>query len=174
MAVTLMLAAVVVQASQCASGSECTNDDEPTNPVSLLQTKLRMNVLGDGASIMKNPSAMLTELEGMVRSGDTPAFSLITPIKSLIEDDIMSGIQTTRDAAAQTTADALSAIQACNNASKASEASIEASMQVSVETARSLHAACREAQKVLYDHNLGISGAEIALLQTDPDSYCVK
>jgi len=163
MAVTLMLAAVVVQASQCASGSECTNDDEPTNPVSLLQTKLRMNVLGDGASMMKNPSAMLTELEGMVRSGETPAFNLITTIKSLIEDDIISGIQSTRDAAAQTTADALSAIQACNNASKASEASIEASMQVSVETARSLHAACREAQKVLYDHNL-----------TDPDSYCVK
>merc|ERR1719159_1298698 len=114
-------------------------------------------MLGDGASIMKNPSAMLTELEGMVRSGETPAFNLITTIKNLIEDDIMPGLQTTRDE------DALSAIKKCNNESKAEEARIESSTQVSVETARSLHAACREAEKILYDHNL-----------TDPESYCVK
>merc|ERR1719401_2565228 len=120
-------------------------------------------MLGDGASMMKNPSAMLTELEGMVLSGETPAFNLITTIKSLIEDDIMPGLQATRDADAQTTTDALSAIQSCNNASKAEEARIEASIQVTVETARSLHAACREAEKILYFHNL-----------TDPDSYCVK
>merc|ERR1712106_337201 len=113
MAVMFMLATAVVQANQCSSGGECPSDDEPQNLVSLLQTKLRMNVLEDGPSTMKNPSAMLTELEGMVRSGETPAFDLVTTIKSLIEDDIMPGLQSTRDAAAQTTADALSAIQAC-------------------------------------------------------------
>merc|ERR1719356_2075603 len=120
-------------------------------------------MLGDGASIMKNPSAMLTELEGMVRSGETPAFNLITTIKNLIEDDIMPGLQTTRDEDALATENALSTIKKCNNESKAEEARIESSTQVSVETARSLHAACREAEKILYDHNL-----------TDPEAYCVK
>jgi len=80
-----------------------------------------------------------------------------------IEDDIMQGLQTTRDDASQTTTDALSAIRSCNNASKVAEAAIESSIQVTVETARSLHAACGDAQKIMYDHNL-----------TDPDSYCVK
>jgi len=163
MAVTFMLVAVVVQANQCSSGSECPNNGEPQNLVSLLQTKLRMNMLGDGASMMNNPSAMLTELEGMVRSGETPAFNLITTIKNLIEDDIMPGLQSTRDEDALATTDALNAIKKCNNESKAEEARIESSTQVSVETARSLHAACREAEKILYDHNL-----------TDPESFCVK
>jgi len=163
MAVMFMLATAVVQANQCSSGGECPRDDEPQNLVSLLQTKLRMNVLEDGPSMMKNPSAMLTELEGMVRSGETPAFDLITTIKNLIEDDIMPGLETTRDAAAEATRDALSEIQSCNNKSKTEEANIEATYQASVDNARSLHAACREAQKMLHDHNL-----------TDSDSYCVK
>merc|ERR1719162_2621085 len=50
MAVTFMLAAVVVQASQCTSGSECTSDDEPKNLVSLLQTKLATTHVDDGAA----------------------------------------------------------------------------------------------------------------------------
>jgi len=163
MAVTFVLATAVVPANQCSSGGECPSDDEPQNLVLLLQTKLRMNVLEDGPSTMKNPSAMLTELEGMVRSGETPAFDLVTTIKSLIEDDIMPGLQITQDAAAEATRDALREIQLCNNESKTDEANIEASHQVSVNNARSLHAACREAQKMLHDHNL-----------TDSDSYCVK
>ena len=72
MAVTFMLATVVVQANH------------------------RMNMLEDGPSMMKNPSAMLTELEGMVRSGEAPAFDLITTIKSLIEDEIMPGLLITQ------------------------------------------------------------------------------
>merc|ERR1719272_2851149 len=111
----------------------------------------------------ENSNAMLIELDVMVRSGETPAFNLVATSKSLMEDDIMQGLQTTRDAAAQTTTDALNAIESCNNASKLQEANIESTIQVSVETARSIHAACREAQKIMYDHNL-----------TDPDSYCVK
>jgi len=139
MAVTFMLATAVVQASH------------------------RMNMLEDGPSMMKNPSAMLTELEGMVRSGEAPAFDLIATIKSLIEDEIMPGLQITRDAAAEATTDALRVIQSCNNESKTEEGKIEMSRQVSVDNARSLHVSCREAQKVLHDHNL-----------TAADSYCVK
>merc|ERR1719215_506456 len=120
----------------------------------------------DGASkmeLMKNPSAMLTELEGMVRSGETPAFDLITTIKTLILDEIMPSLKTTRDAAADATTDALTQIQSCNNKSKTAEANIAKGHQTDVETARSHHATCREAEKSLYDHNL-----------TNCDSYCVK
>merc|ERR1719396_163166 len=71
--------------------------------------------------MMKNPSAMLAELEGMVRSGETPAFDLITTIKTLILDEIMPSLKTTRDAAAEATTDALMRIQQCNNVSKEQE-----------------------------------------------------
>jgi len=47
MAVTFVLAAVVVHANPCSSGSECPSDNEPQNLMLLLQTKLGMNVLGD-------------------------------------------------------------------------------------------------------------------------------
>jgi len=163
MTVLFMLATTVVHANQCSSGNVCPSEDEPKNLVLLLQTKLRMNVLDDGPSMLKNPSAMLTEFEGMVRSGETPAFDLISTIKNLIEDDIMPGLQTTRDEAAEATSAALREIQSCNNKSKTKEAGIETTTQVSVENARSVHAACREAQKILHDHNL-----------TDSDAYCVK
>ena len=62
------------------------------------------------------------EKNGTVRSGATPAFDVFTSIKSLILHDIMPGLQTTRDEADQVTADALSAIQSCNNASKLQKA----------------------------------------------------
>jgi len=163
-AVMFVLAAAVVQANHCSSGGECPSDDEPQNLASLLQTKLRMNVLEDGPSMMmKDPSAMLAVLEGMVRSGETPAFDLITTIKNLIEDDIMPGLENTRDAADVATRDALREIQSCNNKSKTEEANIEATYEKAVDDTRSLHAACREAQKMLHDHNL-----------TDSDAYCVK
>merc|ERR1719161_1865551 len=103
MAVTFLLASAVVQANGCSGGSECPSDAELKNLLSLLQTKLRMNVLEDGPSMMKKPSAMLTELEGMVRSGETPAFDLITTIKTLILDEIMPSLKTTRDTAADAT-----------------------------------------------------------------------
>jgi len=163
MAVAFMLATVVVQASQCSRGGECPSDDEAQNFMSLLQTKLRMNALEDGPSMMNDPSAMLTEFEGMVSSGETPAFDLITTIKNIIEDTILPGLEVTRDAAAEATSDALRRIQLCNNESKTEERRIEMSRQVSVDNARSLHAACREAQKILHDHNL-----------TDSDACCVK
>jgi len=163
MAVTFLLASAMVQANGCSGGSECPSDAEPKNLLSLLQTKLRMNVLEDGPSMMKNPSAMLTELEGMVRSGETPAFDLITTIKTLILDEIMPSLKMTRDTAADATEEALKAIQLCNNESQTAEATIANTRQKSVENARSLHADCREAQKALYNHNL-----------TDSESYCVR
>jgi len=163
MAVAFMLATVVVQASQCSRGGECPSDDEAQNFMSLLQTKLRMNALEDGPSMMNDPSAMLTEFEGMVSSGETPAFDLITTIKNIIEDTILPGLEVTRDAAAEATSDALRRIQLCNNESKTEERRIEMSRQVSVDNARSLHAACREAEKILFIHNW-----------TDSDACCVK
>ena len=162
-AVTFLLAAAMVQANECSSGSECPSPAEPNNLVALLQTNLRMNVLEDEPSMMKNPSAMLAELEGMVRSGETPAFDLITTIKTLILDEIMPSLKTTRDAAAEATTDALMRIQQCNNVSKEQERRIAAERQTIVDASRSLHAACREAQISMYTHNL-----------TNCDSYCVK
>jgi len=163
MAVTFLLASAMGQAIGCSSGSECPSNAKHTNILSLLQTKLRMNVLEDGPSMMKNPSAMLTELEGMVRSGETPAFDLITTIKTLILDEIFPNLKTTRDAAAEATTDALREIQSCNKRSKTEEANIAKNRQRSVENARSLHLAAREAEKALYDHNL-----------THSASYCVR
>ena len=163
MALICMLSTADVQANQCSSGVECPSDGESKNLVSLLQTKLRMNVLEDGPSMMKNPSAMLTELEGMVRSGDTPAFNVIATIKNLIQNDIMPALQTTRVEAANVTTDHLNAIISCNTVSQTAAADIAKGRQVSVETARSTHRDCRVAEKALHDHNL-----------TNADSFCVK
>jgi len=126
---------------------------------SMVQAKL----LEVGPLMMTNSSAMLTEIEGMVRSGEAPAFQLVTAIKSLILDDIMPDLQATQDAAAQATAEALNDIESCNNASKQAEGMIAGSEEVSVNDKRSLHAVCREDQKVKYYHNL-----------TNVASYCVK
>ena len=90
-------------------------------------------------------------------------FHLITTIKNIIEKTILPGFEVTRDAAAEATSDALGRIQLCNNRSKTEERNIEMSRQVSVDKARSLHAACRETQKILHDHNV-----------TDFDACCVK
>merc|ERR1719335_985629 len=118
MAVTFMLATAMVQANECSSVAGCPSRSQPQNLVSLLQTKLQMNVLEDGPSMMKHPGAMLTELEGMVRSGETPAFDLVTTIKTLILEEIMPSLKVTRDTAADATEDALKAIQLCNNESQ--------------------------------------------------------
>jgi len=163
MAVTFMLATAMVQANECSSVAGCPSNSQPQNLVSLLQTKLRMNVLEDGLSMMKHPSAMLTELEGMVRSGETPAFDLITTIKTLIVDEIMPSLEVTRNESAQATEDALREIQSCNNESITDAGNIAENRQKSVENARSRHAACRDEEKALHLHNLSHS-----------DSYCVR
>jgi len=116
-----------------------------------------------GESLMKEPSSMLAEFEEMVHSGETPAFDLVSMIKGIIQDEIMQCLQTTRDVAANETADRLAAIELCNDESKARADQIEGSTQVSVNIARSLHAVCRDAQKTMYQHNL-----------TSPEAYCVK
>jgi len=92
-----MFAVAVVQANPCSSGSECPGSSKPQNVVSLLQTKLHMNMLEDGQLTIKDPSAMLTELEGMVRSGETPTFDLVSSIKDIIENQIMPGLRDTQD-----------------------------------------------------------------------------
>jgi len=116
-----------------------------------------------GKLSMKDPSSMLTELEEMVHSGETPTFDVISVIKSTIQDDIMPGLQATRGAAANDTIDFLDAIDLCNDESKARADQIAGSTQVLVNIARSAHAVCRDAQKTMYHHNL-----------TSPESYCVK
>jgi len=113
--------------------------------------------------MMKDPSAMLTELEEMVHSGETPAFDLIKTIKSIIQDDIEPDLQATRDVSAGETTEHLDTIQTCNDDSKVQADNIEKTKQASVNSARSDHAVCRDEQKTLYQHNL-----------TNPESYCVK
>jgi len=160
-AVTFMLAHAAAQANGCSGGSEC--DAQPKNLLSLLQTKLHMNVLADGPSMMKNPSAMLTELEGMVRSGETPAFDLISTIKTLILDEIMPSLKNTRDSADDATKGALSAIQLCNNESQVEDDRIATGIQVDVQSARLSHATCRDTEKIMFYDNL-----------TDSGSFCVR
>jgi len=116
-----------------------------------------------GESLMKDPSSMLTEFEEMVHSGESPAFELVSMIKSIIQDEVMQGLQTTRAVAANETAERLAAIELCNDESKAREDEIEGSIKVSVNIARSRHAVCRDEQKTMYHHNL-----------TSAESYCVK
>jgi len=77
MAVIFMLALAVVQANQCSSGAERPSDNEPQNIVSLIQTKLQMNVLEDGPPVTTNRSVVPTELKGMVHSAATPAVDLV-------------------------------------------------------------------------------------------------
>jgi len=112
----------------------------------------------------QNPSAMLTELEEMVSSGEAPSFDTISTIKSTIQEDLMPDLQTTRDAADEDTANYLARIQLCNDESKTRAANIEATLQVSVNNARSVHAACRDVQKSMFHHNLTHT----------TDSYCVQ
>merc|ERR1719215_922645 len=120
-------------------------------------------MLQDGQLMMKDPTAMLTEFEGMVRSGETPTHDLVSSIKDLIDNHIMPGLRDTRNAAVQDTHDALSVIDSCNYQSKVNEGKIREEEEVAVNTTRSDHAACREAEEGLFNHNL-----------TDSGSYCVK
>jgi len=174
MAFAFLLTTAVSKATQCSSGDEYPSDNTPSNVKSLLQTKLQINVLGDGSSMMKSPNAMLTELEGMIHSGEKPAFALISMIKNLIQDDISPVLQATRDAAAEDTTDALRAIQLCNSQSKTKEGKIERSEQVLVDEARSNHTACREAEMVLYFHIHpgSLSFAQGISASDDHDSCC--
>jgi len=122
------------------------------------------NVAQLGKLLMKkDPSAMLTQLEEIVRSGETPAYDLVATIKSTILDEIAPALQTTRDTAAQTTTNRLNQAKLCNTQSKTRAEEIEATTQVSVNNARSLHATCRDLQKTMYHHNL-----------TNTDSHCVN
>jgi len=146
----LMLASAVAQAAALEVS-------HVTKTLGETKTRQRGNLL------IKDPSSMLTELEEMVHSGETPTFDVISVIKSTIQDDIMPGLQATRDLAANDTADFLDEIELCNDESKARADQIEASIQVSVNIARSRHAVCRDAQKTMYHHNL-----------SSADSYCVK
>jgi len=146
----LMLASAVAQAAAL---------EVPHATKTLGETKTRQL----GKLVMKDPSSMLTELEELVHSGETPTFDVISVIKSTIQDDIIPGLQTTRGAAANDTTDFLDAIELCNDESKARADQIEGSIQVSVNIARSHHAVCRDAQKTMYHHNL-----------TSAESYCVK
>jgi len=116
-----------------------------------------------GKSFMKDPSSLLTELEEMAHSGEAPAFDLVSMIKNLILDDILPSLQISRDVAANETTDLQNAIELCNNESTVGAIQIEATIQVSVNNARSLHAACRDTQKSMYYHNL-----------TSAESSCVK
>jgi len=116
-----------------------------------------------GKSFMTDPSSLLTELEGMVHSGETPAFQLVSMIKNIILDDVLPTLETTRDANANETTDCLNAIIKCNDDYKLRAIEIEETEQVSVNNERSLHAVCRDTQSSLYYHNLSSSA-----------SYCVK
>ena len=112
--------------------------------------------------MMQDPGAMLAGLEEMVSSGEAPPLDTISKIKSLIQDELMPDLQTTREAADDDTADYLAGVWSCNDASKTRAANIEATLQVSVNNMLSLNSACRDSQKVVFYHNL-----------THSDSYCV-
>jgi len=174
MAVVFMFAVAMVQANPCSSGAECPSSSKHRNVVSLLQTQLRMNELEDGPLMMKNPSAMLTELEGMVRSGETPTFDLISSIKDIIENQVMPGLQDTQDAAAQDTVDHLAAIELCHNQSRVKAGKIHEKEEMDVNNTRSDHAACREAEMALHRHNLTGSTFFTQGESFDSDSYCVR
>jgi len=173
MAVVSMFAAAVVQANPCSSGGECPSSSKHQNVVSLLQTKLRMNELEDGPLMMKNPSAMLTEFEGMVSSGETPTFDVVSSIKDIIENQIMPGLQDTREASAQDTVNALGSIEACHNQSKVNEGKIREVDEAYANDTRSEHASCREAEMCLHHHNLTGSISFTQGQPIDSDSYCV-
>jgi hypothetical protein len=73
------------------------------------------------------------------------------------------GLVNMRNLTTQDALDFSDTIQLCNDQSKVKEDAIEGDMQVEVNDARSLHAACRDSEKAMYQHNL-----------TNDDSYCVK
>lgn len=64
-AAAFMAASVMVNANQCLIGGECPRDDEPSNVVSMLQTKFRMNVLDvSGEQKGAGPTADAEKLAG--------------------------------------------------------------------------------------------------------------
>jgi len=169
--------------NHCSSGGECPSDDSPKHVVSMFQTKLRMHMLEGSSSealhgvkspgkkeprqldmlMIKDASAMLSELEGMIDAGDAPAFDIVTEIESLVKSELLPDLATLRGLSTQDTNDFSDAIQLCNDNSKTKEREIHGGMQVSVSEARLLHAACRDLEKLMYNHNW-----------TNDDSYCVK
>ena len=72
------------------------------------ETELRVDMPEECRSMIKDSSAMLAELEGMVRFGETPTFDLVSIIEDIFENQIMPGLQYTQYAAAQDTGDVLS------------------------------------------------------------------
>jgi len=112
---------------------------------------------------LKDPNAMLATLENMVRSGETPTFDLISMIRKIIDEQVMPGITSTHVASALDTTEFLNAFKLCNNESKTGEADIANSTEKDVDKSRSLHATCRDVEKMLHGHNL-----------SHPESYCVR
>jgi len=172
--------------THCSSGGECPIKDNAPG-VSLLQTKFGMNAFkfgGEEASSasfhdmetsgknvfhqlkmsgLKNPDAILAELDNAVMSGQAPAFEVISKIRMLIVDQMKPGLMTLRQFSEEESSDFSDEIQACNDKSKENERSIEDGLQASVTRARLQHVRCRDLEKLMYYDNL-----------TDSDSYCVK
>ena len=156
--------------------------DHP-NSASLLQKNLHMSVLehGDKAaelesshdlknldeaiierrkvSLSKNPSAILTELEGMAGSGEGPAFDVASEIKTLVLENLMPDLDASFERAEKTKISLLEALNTCNAEYKSGKDPL----QDYPNRSRSNHKVCRQNEQSLFYHNL-----------TDPESYCVQ
>ena len=64
--------------------------------------------------MLKDSSAMLADLEGMVSVRGTPTFDLVSSIEDIFENEIRPGLRDTQYAAAQDTFDVLSVIDSCH------------------------------------------------------------
>ena len=113
--------------------------------------------------MLNKPAAILTELEQKAAAGEVPAFDVISQIKTLVTDDIMPYLQDSRDQAIQQATELRALVTACNEDFKSSDAYPGSTMEQAVNTARSNHITCRDAQDTAHAFNL-----------TQPDSYCVK
>ncbi len=96
---------------------------------------------------MSPSKAMLLELEGMARSGATPEPDKIRTIKSILDDELLPDLKATRDGAAKQVKVNLAAIDTCNAKGLAKQKEIKETTEVSVNQARTQHAACREEEK---------------------------
>jgi hypothetical protein len=109
----------------------------------------------------QGPSAMLTELEQQVGSGASPAYGVVSEIKTLVLD-MLPELQSLQDDARNFTHEYYQ-IQRCNEDFREEAARIESSSQKLVDDERVNHATCRDTEQSLHAHNL-----------SHADSFCVQ
>jgi len=89
---------------------------------------------------------LVTEVEAMAQSGQAPR-EKTKDIQSIVNDELLPGLHSERDFAAEQVAASVAAIGKCNENGLAKQQEIKGKTEVEVGTARTTHVTCRKSEK---------------------------